>query len=124
METIVVPGPPPSAFNKHRGASDLIRKQVEHFKHLEAKLSPEERAKLPQHAIVTEDDAARYIAPFTRYLLARQTAPVEKKPIKMPSRPAKQIGLAIAAAADAAHSKPKKPKSRPKKSVSTNKRKK
>lgn len=124
MEPILVPGPPPSAFNKHRRASDLIKKQVEHFKHIEAKLSAEERAQLPTHAIVSEDDAARYIAVFTRYLLARQTAPAQKKPIKMVSRPAKQHGLAIAATADSAFEKPKTSSRPKKKPASANKRKK
>ncbi len=125
MEPILVPGPPASAFNKHRRASDLIKKQVEHFKHLEAKLSAEERAELPNHAIVSEDDAARYIAAFTRYLLAKPPAPARKKPIKITSRPVKQRGLAIAAAADSADAKLKKASSRPKKkTASASKRKK
>jgi hypothetical protein len=124
MELILVPGPPPSAFNKHRRVSDLIKKQVEHFKHLEEKLSAEERAKLPNHAVVTEDDAARYIAAFTRHLLAKETAPTRRKPIKMDPRSAKQGGLAIAAAADTAHASPKKTTSRPKKAASASKRKK
>jgi ribosomal protein L35 len=125
MELILVPGPPPSAFNKHRRVSDLIKKQVEHFKHLEEKLSAEERAKLPNHAVVTEDDAARYIAAFTRHLLAKKVTPASRKPIKMNPRSAKQYGLAIAAAADTAHASPKKTTSRPKKkSASANKRKK
>lgn len=115
MEPILVPGPPASAFNKHRRASDLIKKQVEHFKHLEAKLSPEERAKLPNHAVVSEDDAARYVAVFTRYLLAKPLAPAQKKPIKISSRTAKQGGLAIAAVAESANSKAKTSNSRPKK---------
>jgi hypothetical protein len=124
MELILVPGPPPSAFNKHRRVSDLIKKQVEHFKHLEEKLSAEERAKLPNHAVVTEDDAARYIAAFTHHRLAKQTAPTRRKPIKMDPRSAKQGGLAIAAAADTAHASPKKTTSRPKKAASASKRKK
>lgn len=123
MDPISVPGPPASAFNKHRRASDLIRKQVEHFKHLEDKLSYEDRVKLPRHAIVSEDDAARYIAAFTRFLMVRQTAPVQEKPIKIVSRRAKQGGLAIAAAAETAGSKTKKSNSRTKKPASANKRK-
>jgi hypothetical protein len=125
MELILVPGPPPSAFNKHRRVSDLIKKQVEHFKHLEEKLSAEERAKLPNHAVVTEDDAARYIAAFTRHLHTKRAAPAPRKPIKMDPRSAKQGGLAIAAAADTAHASPKKTTARPKKkAASASKRKK
>ena len=74
MEPILVPGPPKAAFNKNRRMSDLIRKQIEHFKHLEEKLPPEVRATLPQHNLITEDDAARYIGPMTRLLRSRATA--------------------------------------------------
>ena len=115
MEPILVPAPPPSAFNKQRRMSDLIKKQVEHFKHLETKLAPEDRAKLPRHVIVTEDDAARYIAPFTRYLMAQATSAVQKRPLSMASRRAKEKGLAIAASADSEFPKSKKTKTQPKK---------
>ena len=43
MEPILVPGPPKEAFRKLRPVSDLIRSQVNHFKHLEAKLPAEVR---------------------------------------------------------------------------------
>ncbi|HEX4065860.1 MAG TPA: hypothetical protein VHZ09_07530 [Acidobacteriaceae bacterium] len=105
MEPILVPGPPKRAFDKNRRMSDLIRKQVEHFKHLEEKLPPELRATLPQHRIVTEDDAARYIAPMTQVLLARaaavQAAKAQSAPTPMPQRSAKQKdrGLNLAAVA-------------------------
>ncbi len=71
MEPILIPGVPREAFNKHRRISDLVRKQVEHFKHIEEKLPTDVREKLPQHAITTEDDAARYITAMTTYLLSR-----------------------------------------------------
>ncbi|MEA2260524.1 MAG: hypothetical protein QOJ51_3349 [Acidobacteriaceae bacterium] len=105
MEPILVPGPPKEAFNKHRPISDLVRKQVEHFKHLEEKLPEDVRASLPQHDVVTENDAARYIAAMTTYLHNRpvaaspkipKKAPSPKRPVAMPARPA----LAIAAAAE------------------------
>lgn len=123
MKPILVPGPPASAFNKHRRASDLIKKQVEHFKHLEDKLSYEERAILPRHAILSEDDAARYIAAFTRYLLAKRVAPVQEKPIRIVSRRAKQGGVQIASAAGTAGSTAKNSNSRSKKTASAKKRK-
>lgn len=100
MEPISVPGPPKSAFNKNRCASDLIKKQVEHFKHLEYKLPPEIRATLPQHAIVTEDDAARYIGPMTRFFLSRKATAAPKKPLVMRAPASEQAGLAIAASAE------------------------
>jgi hypothetical protein len=105
MEPILVPGTPKEAFNKHRSISDLVRKQVEHFKHVEEKLPDDVRASLPQHDIVTENDAAHYIAAITSYLLSRpvaaspkipKKAPSAKRPVVMPTRPA----LAIAAAAE------------------------
>jgi hypothetical protein len=118
MQPILVTGPPKTAFDKNRRMSDLIRKQIEHFKHLEEKLPAEVRATLPQHRIVTEDDAARYIAPMTQLLLARaaavQAAQAKRAaaPIPMPqARPSrkKDEGLDLAAAAatpPAANSRP------------------
>src|SRR5438876_279386 len=43
MEVVHVPPPPKEAFHKGRPISDLIKAQVDHFKHLEEKLSAEER---------------------------------------------------------------------------------
>src|SRR5437660_8966615 len=37
-QSIKVPRPAPGSFNKHRPISDLLRKQVEHFRHVEADL--------------------------------------------------------------------------------------
>lgn len=68
MDVIHVPAPPKKAFDKLRPISDLIRAQVNHFKHLEAKLSPEQRQGIPQHRITTENDAAHYIAAMTTFL--------------------------------------------------------
>lgn len=74
MDPIHVPGPPKEAFNKNRRVSDLIRAQVNHLKHIESKLPPNLLQGIPHHPIVTEDDAARYIAPMTRLLRARAAA--------------------------------------------------
>ena len=68
MEPIQVLSTPKTAFNKNRRISDLIRAQIQHLKHLEDKLPAEMREQIPQHPIVTENDAARYIAPMTRLL--------------------------------------------------------
>ena len=101
MEPIVVPETPKSAFNKNRRVSDLIRKQVEHFKHLEGKLPPEIRASLPQHAIVSEDDAARYIAAMTRFFLSGKAAATKPgKPVLMRAPASPEEGLALAASAE------------------------
>lgn len=75
MNTILVPGPPKAAFNKHRRISDLIKAQVEHLKHLEHKMPEAVRAKLPQHAIVTENDAALYIASMTELFRSQEEKP-------------------------------------------------
>ena len=119
MEPILVPGPPKEAFNKHRPISDLVRKQVDHFKHIEERLSPDLRATLPQHQIVSEDEAARYISAMTSYLLSRpRPKPAAKKPVAIkppaPIRPGRPLTLA-AAAAPARKKSPAKKKSAPKK---------
>lgn len=104
MEPIRVPAPPKEAFNKHRRVSDLIRKQVNHFKHLEQKLPENQRNALPQHNVVTEDQAARYIAEMTGLLLSnalpknrRSPAPIVPHESGSKREP---TGLAIAAAAE------------------------
>lgn len=102
MEPIRVPAPPKEAFNKHRRVSDLIRKQVNHFKHLEHRLPEHLRSALPQHHIVTEDDAARYIAPMTALLLSGslavpQPSPAATSPKKLPKSQAHGLSLAAVA---------------------------
>jgi hypothetical protein len=100
MDPIRVPAPPKEAFNKHRRVSDLIRKQVHHLKHIEQKLPEHLRAQIPQHHVVTEEDAARYIGPMTRLLLSgKQAAPAV---VAKPKQPAKQEsrGLTLAAAGE------------------------
>jgi hypothetical protein len=118
MDPIVVPAPPRQAFNKHRPISDLIRNQVEHFKHVEQKLPDDVRQKLPSHAITTEDEAARYIQAMTAYLLSRpRPKQVAKKAvaIKPPVPPFPSQPLALAAAAAPARKKSPKKKSAAKK---------
>jgi hypothetical protein len=103
MEPILVPGTPKEAFNKHRHISDLVRKQVEHFKHIEERLPDDVRASLPQHDVITEDEAARYISAMTGYLLSRpRPKQAAKKTVAIkppaPVRPAQPFALAAAAA--------------------------
>ena len=101
MEPIRVPRPPKEAFNKHRPMSDLIRKQVEHFKHLEHKLPEHVRKMLPQHHIATEDDAARYIGPMTALLRSQAAPPGRPEPVAKPKRELRAAaGVSIAAAAE------------------------
>lgn len=104
MDPIIVPAVPKSAFNENRPLSDLIRKQVEHFRHVEEKLPADLRASLPDRNPKTEGDAALYIAAMTR-LLRSQAAPAARPAlIVMPSRgepeSEAESGLALAAAAE------------------------
>lgn len=111
MEVIRVPGPSKQAFHKGRPISDLIKAQVRHFKHVEEKLPPEHREKLPQHRITSENEAAQYIHAMTRLLRSGVTEKPEKPKLvpitakkSVPRTPAK--GLDIAASKDPA--KPRK----------------
>ena len=108
MEPILIHSVPREAFNKHRPISDLVRKQIEHFKHVEEKLPQDVRAKLPQHDVVTENDAARYISSMTAYLLSRpRPKQVARKvvAIRPPAPPRPGPPLAFAAAATPARKK-------------------
>jgi hypothetical protein len=86
MEPILVPAPAKEAFRKLRPISDLIKAQVSHFKHLEEKLPQAVRRTCPQHSIVTEDDAARYIASMTAYFRSQFAPPLEVRPQPTPIR--------------------------------------
>ena len=111
MKTIHVPGPPKEAFNKHRQISDLIKAQIKHFRHLEEKLSSSVRATLPQHVIVSENDAALYIASMTRLLHIQSTASTTatpSKPIKSPTAIRFTKPVSLAAIADTAKTARKK----------------
>ena len=115
MEPILIPSVPREAFNKHRRMSDLVRHQVDHFKHIESKLPANIRAKLPQHAIVNEGEAARYIGAMTAYLLTRPipaTPALKRKTatIKAPVATRPRPPLALAAAAAPAPRKSASPK--------------
>ena len=113
---IRVPPTPKESFNKHRPVSDLIRKQVEHFRHVDSKLSDSQRQTLPQGHIRTEQEAAQYIAAMTQLLLSKPASTVQpiRSPIVMPARPpAPARGLEIAAAAEKPISERPKKKSSP-----------
>ncbi|HVT98113.1 MAG TPA: hypothetical protein VHE33_11460 [Acidobacteriaceae bacterium] len=103
METIVVPAPPKSAFNKKRPVSDLVRKQVEHFQHVAQKHGMKIDPAL-ERDLATEGGAARYIARVTREMRGqseRTPGPrlVARPPGTAKSKPA-AAGLDLAAAAD------------------------
>ena len=102
MEIIQVPPPSKEAFHKGRPMSDLIKAQVKHFKHVEEKLSPQHREKIPQHRITTENEAAVYITAMTRLLrsgVSERPAKPKLVPItaKKSATRTEAKGLAIAA---------------------------
>jgi hypothetical protein len=102
MEVIHVPPPSKEAFHKGRPMSDLIKAQIKHFKHVEEKLSPEQRAAIPQHRITTENEAALYITAMTRLLRSGVAEKQAKaKPISIATKKSASHtatrGLAIAA---------------------------
>jgi hypothetical protein len=74
LDPIRVPKPSPGAFNRNRPVSDLIRAQVRHFQHLEDKLAPQLRSRIPSSEVATESGAARYIAYMTGVLRSEATA--------------------------------------------------
>lgn len=121
---IRVGAPPKSAFNQDRPISDLIRSQVEHLKHVEERLTPEQRSTIPTGEIKTEAEAARYIAAMTAVLQSgariEQTAEVApkvesiRKPLKKAAKkqvkkaPAAGRKLALAASGSGSRKKPAK----------------
>lgn len=70
MESIVVPAPPKSSFNKNRRASDLLLAQVKHFQHVAHKQGMQIDPAL-QRDLATEAGVARYIARITREIRAQ-----------------------------------------------------
>jgi hypothetical protein len=68
-ESIRVPKPPASAFNKDRPAGCLLQAQLRHFHHAEsARLPKEKRDGRRPEEIRTEAEAAAYIAKITKLL--------------------------------------------------------
>ena len=115
MDIILVPAPPKEAFQKLRPISNLIQAQVDHFKHVEEQLSREKRKAVPQHPIVTENDAALYIGAMTRLLRSRQGQAKKPKPVvlRKPAQPQPLEGLKIAASAKSTSKPAKKAPSKP-----------
>jgi hypothetical protein len=69
ITVINVPKPPASAFNKNRLAGCLIHAQVRHIHHAEsARLPKEKRDGRRPEDILTEAEAASYIAAVTKVL--------------------------------------------------------
>jgi len=118
MEVIPIPPTPKEAFHKGRPISDLIKAQVAHFKHVEAKLSPEQRDSIPQHRITTENEAALYITAMTRLLrsgVSEKSAKPKLVPMTAKRSPARTPakGLAIAASAPPSQKPRRKSRTKP-----------
>jgi hypothetical protein len=118
MEIVHVPPPSKEAFHKGRPMSDLIKAQVRHFKHVEGKLSPEQRELIPQHRITSENEAAQYITAMTRLLRSGVSdKPAKPKLVPITAKkstartPAK--GLAIAASAERSTKPRRKTRTKP-----------
>jgi hypothetical protein len=119
MEIIHVPPPSKEAFHKGRPMSDLIKAQIKHFKHIEEKLSPEQRDSIPQHRITTENEAALYITAMTRMLrsgVSEKSAKPKLVPITAKKSPARTPAKGLAIAASAAPSEKPRRKSKTKSS--------
>jgi hypothetical protein len=74
VESIVVPAPPKSAFNKNRRVSDLLLAQLKHFQHVAHKQGMQIDPAL-ERDVATEAGAARYIATVTRQMRAQARPP-------------------------------------------------
>jgi len=112
VQTIIVPGPPKSAFNKNRRVSDLILHQLRHFQHVAQKSGMKIDPAL-ERDIATEGGAARYIATVTRQIRAQATGPkrvtVSPAPIAAVPAPATKpapTALDLAAAAGSVKATP------------------
>ena len=68
---IKVPRPAAGSFHKHRPMSDLLKRQVEHFREAEAQLPLDRQTGLPIGSIRLEHEAAAYIGKVTAALHAQ-----------------------------------------------------
>jgi hypothetical protein len=67
---IHVPQPPQSSFNRHRllERNLLLKKQVEHFRHVEAGLPLDQQTGIDPQSVRTEGQAGEYIRKMTAIL--------------------------------------------------------
>jgi hypothetical protein len=65
---IEVPRAEAGSFHKHRPVSDLLKKQIEHFREAEMRLRPETRTGIDVNSIKTEEEAGIYIRKITAIL--------------------------------------------------------
>ena len=104
METILVPAPPASAFNKDRPLSDLLKQQLRHFQHVEARLPLERRSNFSPQELATPAGAARYIAHMTRLLRGLPVKTAARRLAAVPDAgpPQPLAGLSFAGAVESA----------------------
>src|SRR6476646_6285176 len=81
---VQVPRPAPGSFHKHRPMSDLLRRQVEHFREAERQLPADRQTRIDIDSIRLEHEAAAYIGRVTSALHGQN--PVD------PSQPAVASG--------------------------------
>jgi hypothetical protein len=77
---IEVPKPAPGSFHKHRPISDLLRKQIDHFREAEMKLRPESRTGIDAKSIETEEAAGLYLRKITAILHPQEAKKAGQKP--------------------------------------------
>jgi hypothetical protein len=65
---VKVPRPAPGSFHKHRPMSDLLRRQVEHFREAERQLLADRQTGIDIDSIRLEHEAAAYIGEVTAAL--------------------------------------------------------
>ena len=111
MEIVKVIGAPRASFNKHRRISDLVRTQVQHFKHLAHTMGPEAHEEIPHHAVMTEHDAAVFIHAMTGLVRRPKGKTV---PIRKAKAAKKEIVFAIAAVEEEKKPRRRKAKSKAK----------
>ncbi|HET9285439.1 MAG TPA: hypothetical protein VFR24_26100 [Candidatus Angelobacter sp.] len=91
-DKIKVPRPAAGSFHKHRPLSDLLKRQVEHFREAERSLPPNEQTGMDINEIRLEHEAATYIGKVTAALHARGAAKETKsaeQASRLPKRTAK-----------------------------------
>jgi hypothetical protein len=76
--TVKVPRPAPGSFHKHRPVSDLLKRQIEHFREAERQLPAEQQTGVDIKSIRLEHEAAAYIGKVTAALQGQSTAKAAK----------------------------------------------
>jgi hypothetical protein len=86
IREIKVPRVPPSAFNKNRKPSDLIRRQIEHLQHVVARHPAGAALAADAKRVRTEGQAAAFIGRATQLLYAEGAPAADAVPATAPKR--------------------------------------